>query len=139
MKFEIRNPKSENGFRISNFGFEEHVMPDQPADVAARLHAIARMLRDVQHLEPEAQRALAELVDELGHSLEPGRAPPEEVQQLTESTAHLVEALHRQSEGGLLASARDRLEEAALEVETKHPVIAGMTLRLVETLRNLGI
>lgn len=114
-------------------------MPEHPRDVKATLRAIAGLLRDVQHLGPEGQRTLAELVEELSRALETGEIPSAEMSQLTETTAHLVEELRQRKKSGSLPTLRDRLEQAALALETQHPVISGLTLRLVETLSTLGI
>ena len=49
--------------------------PDLPADanLEAKLQSIAQLLRQADHLSPEAQKALAEIVEELGES--PVRLP----------------------------------------------------------------
>ena len=117
-------------------------MPEQPSagsQVQDSLHAIAQVLRQPGHLTPETQAALAELVDELGNALSSGAVPSAEMAHLTDSTAHLLHALHKRHDTGLLASARDRLEEAILRAETGAPTAAGLARRLVETLSNLGI
>jgi hypothetical protein len=115
-------------------------MPEPtPPEVAASLHTVARLLREGQHLTPEAQQVLAELVDEIGNALEPGTVPSAELAHLAESTAHLAEVLHQRPEGGVLTAARDRLEQAALAVEYQAPVLTGLVRRLIDTLSNLGI
>src|SRR5207247_2223983 len=118
-------------------------MPDQPppAPEAARanLQMLARLLRDARHLGPEAQRELAELVEELSAALGPDTAPTAETEHLAASAAHLAETLHHQRDAGLLAAARDRLQDAALRAETEAPVATGIALRLIDALANLGI
>lgn len=115
-------------------------MPEPtPPEVPASLHAIAGLLRQGHHLGPEAQQALAELVDEMGTALEPGKEPTAEMAHLAESTAHLVQVLHQGRDRGVLAAARNRLEQAALAAESQAPTLAGLVHRLIDTLSNLGI
>jgi len=120
-------------------------MSDQPesatpsaAQVQARLHEVSRLLRESRTLDDAARRDLAGLVDELGKLLESAAVPPAEVAHLAESTAHLAESLHRHDRG-LLGRARDRLEEAVVSTEARHPFAAGLARRVLETLANLGI
>jgi len=117
-------------------------MPEQPPTVSQvqnSLHAIAQTLRQPGQLTPETQAALAELVDKVAGALQSGSVPSAEMAHLSESTAHLLQALHQHPDAGRLAPARDRLEEAIVRAETQHPVLAGLARRLVETLSNLGI
>jgi predicted nuclease with TOPRIM domain len=121
-------------------------MPEQPqpnppsrAEVEASLRAVSRLLREAHHLGPEAQETLAELVDELGRALGAGTVSAEELAHLRESTAQLAEALHRRHDEGVVAAARDRLEEAVIGVESRAPVVAGVVRRLLDALSNLGI
>jgi hypothetical protein len=121
-------------------------MPEQPPpnppallQVQATIHAIAQVLRQPGQLRPETQKTLAELVDELGATLQSATVPSDELAHLTESTAHLLQALQKPHETGVLAAARDRLEGAIVRAESEAPVAAGLARRLVETLSNLGI
>jgi hypothetical protein len=121
-------------------------MPEQPpagspalSQIQNSLHAIAEVLRRPGHLTPETQAALAELVDEVGNALQSGCVPSPEMAHLTESTAHLLEALRQRHDSSLIAAARDRLEEAIVGAETKAPVLAGLAHRLVDALSTLGI
>ena len=65
--------------------------------------------------------------------------PAVEAAHLAESSAHLVEALHRKHHAGLIAAAKERLEEAATRAEAEAPVATGLARRLIDTLANLGI
>ncbi|MSQ97074.1 MAG: DUF4404 family protein [Gemmataceae bacterium] len=120
-------------------------MPETPSQppateqVQAHLHAIARLLRETRHVGPEAQALLADLVDELGNALASADVPNEEVARLTECTTHLAQAVQEEGQPGMLEAAEERLEHAVLAVETKAPVLAGLTRRLAEMLSNLGI
>jgi hypothetical protein len=110
-----------------------------PSGVAASLHSLAELLRAADHLEPEAQQALADLVDELGNALHPGAVAGPEMTHLADSTTHLLQALHQQHDTRAVASARGRLEQAIVGVEAKAPGIAGIARRLVDALSNIGI
>lgn len=115
-------------------------MAEAPSpDVRGNFQDLARQLRGAHHLGPEAQQALAELVEELGQAFPAGEGPPAEMTHLAESTAHVVEALRQQDETGLLGAARERLERATVAAETRAPVAAGVARRLVDALANLGI
>jgi hypothetical protein len=115
-------------------------VPDQPPErITEGLHDLARVLRAGPPLGPEAQRALAELIDELGNAVGSGSVPSADVTHLAEMTSHFVQALHRKHEPGGLAAARDRLERAVLRAEATAPVTAGLARRALDALSNLGI
>jgi hypothetical protein len=119
-------------------------MPDQSpsrvnAEVQTHLHAISQLLRKADRLTPEAQALLADLVDELGNALESAEVPHDEVTTLTASASHLGHAVHEGHEPNMLEAAEERLENAAVAVETKAPALANLTRRLAEMLSNLGI
>jgi hypothetical protein len=115
-------------------------VPDQPPErITDGLHNLARALRESPPLGPEGQRALAELIDELGKAVGGGTVPPAEVTHLAEMTSHFVHALHRKHEPGGLAAARGRLEQAVLSAEATAPVTAGVARRVLDALSNLGI
>jgi hypothetical protein len=115
------------------------VADQPPARITDGLHELARALREAPPLGPDAQHALAALIDELGNAVGGTEVPPAEVTHLAESTAHFVQALHRQHEPGGLAAARDRLEQAVLRAEARAPVVAGLAQRALDALANLGI
>jgi hypothetical protein len=121
-------------------------MPEQPSpgsDAAARIRAnlleSARLLREAGHIEPEAQRTLADLVEELGEALDPSAASSDHTVHLAESSTHLVQALHQKHDEGLIASARDRLASAAARAESDAPMATGIARRLINALADLGI
>ena len=66
-------------------------------------------------------------------------APTVQAEHLAESSTHLVEALHRRHHAGLIAAAKERLEEAASRAEAEAPVATGLARRLIDTLANMGI
>jgi hypothetical protein len=113
--------------------------PTPPPALQERLHEIGKLLRRTHHLGPEAQQALARLADELSAVPEMAALPSAEANRLLEQTTDLVAALHRQADEGLLAAARNRLEEAVYSAGARAPVAAGVARRLLETLANLGI
>jgi hypothetical protein len=113
---------------------------DQPPDrITTGLHDLARALREAPPLSPDGQRALAELIDELGNAVGGKDVPPAEVTHLAQTTAQFVQALHRRQEPGVLASARDSLERAILRAESHAPVAAGVARRALDALANFGI
>ncbi len=121
-------------------------MPDTPQsntpsvpEVQARLHEVAKLLRQSSSLDTASQRALSELVSELGKSLAGAQLPAEEVAHLADSTAHLAEALHHEHDRGLLGKARDRLEGAVINAEAHAPNAVGLARRFLDALANLGI
>ncbi len=108
-------------------------------EIQARLHEVARLLRQPGTIEPESKRVLAELVDELSKVLDTPSLPPAEVTHLAESTIHLVEALQLQHQRELHVSLRDRLERAVINAEVHSPVLVGLARRLLDALADVGI
>ena len=115
--------------------------PDLPADanLEAKLQSIAQLLRQADHLSPEAHKALAEIVEELGKALHSATVSSEETKSLADSTAHLVRALHQRQNQGLLAAARDRMKQAITHIEYQAPFAAQIAGRLLDTLASFGI
>jgi hypothetical protein len=119
-------------------------MPDTPAPtslpaIQAQLRDIAAKLTITDNIEPESLGILAELVGELNRLLAQTEPPPTEVMHLAASTAHLAEQLHRRSEEGVLAKARDRLEAAVISAEGHAPLAVAIARRLLDALVDLGI
>ena len=114
---------------------------DLPADanLEASLQSIAEVLREADHLTPEAQKALAEIVEELGKALHSASISSEEAKSLADSTAHLVRALHQKQDQGLLTAARDRMKQAITHIEYEAPFAAQIAGRLLDTLASFGI
>src|SRR5437764_14440605 len=94
------------------------------AQIRASLHELAQELREAHHLEPEAQEALADLVDELGKTLTPTALASSETAHLATSAANLARTLHQEHSPTLLSAAKQRLEQAALRAETQATVPA---------------
>jgi hypothetical protein len=105
----------------------------------AGLHELAEVLHEKHRLEPQAQEALANLMDELSKALDPTAAPPAETAQLAASAAQLAKTLHQKHNQTLLAAAKQRLEEAAFRAETAAPLATGLARRLLDVLADLGI
>jgi hypothetical protein len=112
--------------------------PDAAAQIRANLLESARLLREAHHIDPEAQRTLADLVEELGEALDPSASSSDHTIHLAESSTHLVRALHQRHEG-LIASARQRLAAAAARAESDAPVATGIARRFIDALADLGI
>jgi|SRR5262245_7559506 len=107
--------------------------------VDARLHDVVRLLRGSDSLDAESRRTLAELVDELSKALRSAPVPPAEVARLAETTTHLAESLHRRHDRERVGTVRERFQEAVVNAETQHPLVAGLARRLLDTLANIGI
>ncbi|HZT83579.1 MAG TPA: DUF4404 family protein [Gemmataceae bacterium] len=121
-------------------------MPDQPPAAPppptpppSDLHELARLLRHADHLGPEERRAVANLLEELGRALPSSALPADEKAQLTASAALLARALHEQQDEGVLAHARERLQEAAARAEARAPIAANILGRLFQVLADWGI
>lgn len=113
--------------------------PQPAAALEASIHDLAAVLRQADHLDPEAQQALADLVDALSKHLHTVPLPAAETAQLADSAAQVVRALQQKPPTGLLAGARERLEDAIAAAEEKAPVATGVAQRLLDVLANLGI
>lgn len=113
--------------------------PRSSEEVRQMLHAAAQLLLASPALGKEAQKPLADLVDELGQLLEATPVPSAELRHLSESVAHLVLAVQEPRHAGLLASARARLDRAIVAAETEAPMVVGLARRLTNALANMGI
>jgi predicted RecB family endonuclease len=105
----------------------------------AQLERVSQLVRDAQHLEPESQEALAQLLEELSQQIANAPLEAEPAAHLGESVKHLQKALKRPKDSGLLAAASDRLEQAIMSMEAQAPFAAGIARRLLDALANLGI
>jgi len=115
------------------------IMADARHEVQEQLHAVAQLLREAHKLGPEAQALLADLVDELGRALETTDVPHEEISSLTKTTSEVVQAVHDEPAPGMIEAAEERLERAAVVIESRAPALANLTRRLAEMLSDLGI
>jgi hypothetical protein len=118
----------------------ETTKPDTPPvpEIQARLREVAGLLRESPSIDPESRQALAGLIDELSTALGSAPAASAEVTHLGETTAHLVESLHRHEQGPL-GQLRDRLERAVLAAEARAPFAAGLVRRMLDALADMGI
>jgi hypothetical protein len=110
------------------------------AELRSRLLAGAERLQGLDHLEADDQVALANLVRELADLLDPHEpAEQPEQRQLAEQSAELIGAIEARHDTGLIAAARDRLEEAAARAEAAAPVTTGVVRQLIDALAGIGI
>jgi hypothetical protein len=121
------------------FAVAERPDPEAADPIRASLHELAEVLRHADHLEPETQEALADLMDELSKTVQPSAAPLAETVQLARSAAQLVRALQEQPGTTLLSAAKRRFDEAAARAEARAPMATGLARRLLDTLADLGI
>lgn len=113
--------------------------PDAAPAVREQLRTIARVLREVHPLSLDLQRLLAGLLEELADALAAEKVSPASLSRLTESMAHLAEAVHHQKERHLVSGLREGMERAVVEVEAHYPNLAGLARKLMDTLTNIGI
>lgn len=102
------------------------------------LAELARLLRHVDHLEPEARRQLADLVEELDSALH-GNKSEESAQHLAESVRQLAQALQTQHPENPITHAREQLEATVARTAAEVPVASGVARRLIDILADLGI
>jgi hypothetical protein len=106
--------------------------------IGSDIEELARRLGGFEHLEPEARARLAGLLRKLAAELDHAETSAQK-EQLAESAAQLVRAVKDQHEPGLVAAARERLEEAVARAEAKAPVATDLILQLINILAQLGI
>ncbi len=102
------------------------------------MQELARLLHEADHLQPETQQELADLVAELSKALA-GELSCAEAEHLGKSAEHMIRALREERDTDYLAAARERLREAAVWAEVEAPVATGIVRRILDTLANLGI
>jgi len=115
---------------------QPHATP--PSVVPDRLREVARLLRGADHLEPETQKSLADLADELANALSAGGVPSQEEAQLGQLASQLIQALHRK-EAAPIAATRHRLQDAIYAAEARAPFAAGLARQILEAIANIGI
>lgn len=111
-----------------------------PGNVEFRLEATARLLAEEStDIDPNTRKALADLVEEMRTALRSGKVSPAAVAALAENTAQLAESLHHGHDAGALKNVQDRFREAVLDAEVHHPVLAGLSRGVLDTLTGFGI
>jgi hypothetical protein len=119
---------------------EQHSSP--PPDlskVQAELQEVAQAMNTARHLDPTIQQRLAELLKELEKVIQTTPAPSPELLHLAQSTSQLAQNLHQQTEKGMLAATRKRLQRAIAHAEVEAPLVADLARRLIDALANIGI
>ena len=111
--------------------------PDYP-QIVSHIEELARRVRAAKHLHPEARAEAADLLGNLAVALNQPE-PSSQTRQLAQGAAQLVQAVNEQHDPGLIAAARERLEETVARAETKAPVATDVVLQLIDVLANLGI
>lgn len=106
--------------------------------VADHIEELANRLREAEHLDPEVRAEAASLLGDLAVRLNQPESSAQ-TQHLAQRTAQLVQAVNDQHEPGMIAAARERLEEAVARAEANAPVATDLVLQLIEVLASLGI
>lgn len=109
------------------------------APLQTDLRQLAALLRQAAHLDPQTQKSLASLLEELGAELTSSGTVSAHHAHLTEVISDVARSLHEQHPVGFIEAARDRLKDAAARAETDAPVATGVVYRFIEVLSNLGI
>src|SRR5262249_31016608 len=127
-------------------GMKERVMSKRSeaktpnaAQVRAELQEVVALLRRTRHLDPSAQRNLADAVDELSRAIQPDALPSAETIHLAQTLAELARNLHGKEDKGPLTAVGERLRAAVTRVEAKSPFVAGLVQRLLDALAGIGI
>lgn len=108
------------------------------APLQTDLRQLAALLRQAAHLDPQTQKSLASLLEELVELTSSGTVSAHHA-HLTEVISDVARSLHEQHPVGFIEAARDRLKDAAARAETDAPVATGVVYRFIEVLSNLGI
>jgi hypothetical protein len=108
-----------------------------PSDVPARLREVARLVREADHLDPEAQQSLADLAEQMADNLSRAHAPTPEEAELGKLAGELIDALHREEKPA--TGTRHRLQEAIVAAETRAPLAAATARELLDVIASLGI
>lgn len=116
-------------------------LPESNSSVPLKsdLWQLAALLREASHLDPQTQKSLASLLEELGSELNSASLVSAHHAHLTDVISDVARSLHEQHPVGLLEAAKDRLKEAAARAETDAPVATGVIYRFIEALSSLGI
>ena len=103
------------------------------------LHELAQKVRDADSLGPQAQRAVADLLDDLAQAIPPATASSAEATHLADSATHLADALRKPPQSSAVPPALARFETAVARAEAKAPLASGIARQIIEALANLGI
>jgi hypothetical protein len=113
--------------------------PHSAESTQTDLKRLAALLRDADHLDPEAQKSLAALLEELGTELQVAGIASAQAARLAEAVTDVARSLHKQDSAGELETARDNLKEAAIRAEVEAPVATGLAYRFIDLLSSIGI
>ena len=112
-------------------------MAEQPPSID--LHELAQKVREANSLGPQAQQAVADLLDDLALASPPSTEISAEITHLAESATHLADALREPHRSSAVPPALARLETAVARAEAKDPLASGVARQIIEALANLGI
>jgi uncharacterized protein DUF4404 len=103
------------------------------------LHDLAQKVREADSLGPQAQRAVADLLDDLAQAIPPATGSSTEATHLAESATHLADTLREPQKSNAVPPALERFETAVARAEAKAPLASGIARQIIEALANLGI
>jgi hypothetical protein len=96
-------------------------------------------VRKAGHLDPDTQRSLADLAEQMADRLSQPHAASAEENELGQLAGELIASLHREEGEAPVAARRNRLEEAVVAAETRAPLVAETARELIDVIANLGI
>src|SRR5262249_24181113 len=109
---------------------------DEPSALALR--ELARELRDVEHLQRDARRQLADLVEELDRALH-NEHSPEQARHIDQAASKLLNALRDRRDEPRMRHLGEQFRHTLERAEVQAPVATGVARRLIDLLADLGI
>lgn len=113
--------------------------PEAIAQIREELNKFARLLREGELRGADAQKTMANLLEELGAQLDPSAKPSEQTIHLAGLVSQFARSLHEQQHANVLTSARNRLVEATHWAETHGPAATDIVTRFIDVLASIGI
>lgn len=118
---------------------ESNADPQSAEKTQSDLKHLAALLREADHLEPEAQVSLAALLDELSTEFSSTGVVSAHAVHLAEAVTQVARSVHKQDPTDEMEIARDNLKEAATRAEVEAPVATGLAYRFIDLLSSIGI
>lgn len=104
-----------------------------------RLKQLATLLRNADHLDPQAQKSLATLLEQLVGELDAAGVAPSKTAHLAETISEVARSLHDGESGAVSDTDRERLRQAAVAAELEAPASANLVYRFIDVLSSIGI
>jgi len=118
---------------------EMSAQPPEVQSTQAKLKQLATLLRDADHLDPQAQKSLATLLEQLVGELDAAGVAPSHTTHLAETISEVARSLHEGESGAVSDTDRERLRRAAAAAELEAPASASLVYRFIDVLSSIGI